>query len=203
MSAIQAEANVLMATGFESPVHDSARAFRGILKAMSQPGDIVNLGETCAAPEALPRSAATALLTMTDFETSVWIDPQIDAPHIRDYLLFHSGTRFTETPDTADFALVTPETDRANLDSLPTGTDERPEKSATLVMLLPSLSGGLPLTLSGPGIEDTTSFAPSGLEYTFWTWFSSKSVHFPRGLDIILASGEQLAAITRSTKVEF
>ena len=90
--------------GFKDPVHEAQQTFRALLDALARPG----MAQTTAAvtpPAGLTSGCAAACLTLLDLETVVWLQPEISAP-AKSWLLFHTGCRFTEQPQSADFALI-------------------------------------------------------------------------------------------------
>jgi alpha-D-ribose 1-methylphosphonate 5-triphosphate synthase subunit PhnH len=67
---------------------------------------------------------------------------------------------------------------------------------------VPALSGGPSLVLAGPGIRDAVDFAPVGLPDDFAARLAGNHALFPRGVDLVLASGAQIAALPRSTRLK-
>jgi len=91
---------------------------------------------------------------------------------------------------------------RADLNRFRTGTHEGPELSATIVVQLPSLTGGTALRLSGPGLKDSAIIAPTGLPADFpLRWRRNRGL-FPAGIDLILCAGDTVAAMPRTVLVE-
>ncbi|MBN3855605.1 phosphonate C-P lyase system protein PhnH, partial [Paraburkholderia sp. Ac-20340] len=88
------------------------------------------------------------------------------------------------------------------LDAFACGTAESPEQSATVFVRVDSLTGGAPLTLSGPGIETTQSFTPAGLPARFWQERAALAPLFPCGIDFYFVCGAQLVGLPRTTCVE-
>jgi alpha-D-ribose 1-methylphosphonate 5-triphosphate synthase subunit PhnH len=68
-------------------------------------------------------------------------------------------------------------------------------------VLCESLTGGAPVRLSGPGIRETAVIAPQGLRACFWDEVRENAARFPLGVDLILAAGERIAALPRTTHV--
>lgn len=88
---------------FNHPVADAQRAFRRILKAMSEPGVMVSL-PLQQGWGALSPAATALLLTLVDQESPVWLDAEIDNEQLRNNLRFHTGAPITTQQD-APFAL--------------------------------------------------------------------------------------------------
>jgi len=86
------------------------------------------------------------------------------------------------------------------------GTDDAPQSSATLFVEVDALSdqplpGGIALTLHGAGIEASRQLVVAGLSDAFWRWRVTLQSELPRGVDLVLVSGTQLAALPRSTRI--
>ena len=88
-----------------------------------------------------------------------------------------------------------------SLDAFALGSDEYPDRSATLIVEVERLRAGQGLTLSGPGIAGTALLEVSRLPERFWTERDLLGELFPRGLDLILTCGSRLAALPRTTRV--
>lgn len=188
--------------GFPDPVMDSQRVFRAVLDAMARPGTRVELPLHVPAPEPLEAATAAVLLALADYETAVWLDAGSGGGRVREHLRFHCGCPITDVVADADFAVVTDPRAMPPLSAFRAGTDEYPDRSATLVVQVPTLTDGEPWELSGPGIRGRGRLAPDGLPAGFRGWLAENHAGFPRGVDLILTSGWRLAALPRSTRVE-
>ncbi len=188
--------NDTLTAGFDDPVAGAQRCFRAVLDAMARPGRIETIGGV-APPEPLGIAAGAVLLTLTDHETPLWLDPAAAAA--RQWLAFHSGAPTAADPATATFALALGLPD---LTRFAAGTHEGPETSATVVVQLPSLTGGTALRLRGPGIETTALLAPAGLPADFPAIWQRNRGLFPAGIDLILCAGADLAALPRTVGIE-
>ncbi len=74
-----------------------------------------------------------------------------------------------EDRSAAQFAFVEAGQSLPPLSSLALGTQDYPDRSATLVVELPSLTGGASLSARGPGIQSEQTIAPCGLPPIFIT----------------------------------
>jgi len=198
------ETSAEIGLAFHDPVGGSQRAFRRLLLAMSQPGTVVDFpGEDLAAAEpGLPLGpAATAVaLTLVDMESPVWLgDGCRDAAG---YLRFHCGARIVP-PEACRFAFARAGAPLPMLDSFDLGSAEFPDRSTTLVLEADHLHGGGALTLRGPGIDGVARFAAGGVGADFWRQRQELRPLFPLGIDLILTCGRQIAALPRTTSVEF
>ncbi len=178
--------------GFDAPAQQSAAAFREIMEAMARPGQIKQLAGAVP-PAPLSIAAATAILTMCDTETPIYLAGAHDTPNVREWIAFHTGAPFTGPAHCAFAIGIWPSL--APLENYPVGTSEYPDRSATLIVEMDelTLTGA---TLTGPGIKhEATLSIPDRAS------FQMNASRFPLGLDFILTSGARLAAVPRSTKV--
>jgi alpha-D-ribose 1-methylphosphonate 5-triphosphate synthase subunit PhnH len=189
-------------SGFENPTFDSNDVFRKVLNAMSRPGEIQDIETMCDTPNSLPPSCAAILLALADMETEVWLSPEMDSPQTRDFLKFHTGCRIVENPEDSKFAIVNSKTSLEALKSLPIGTQEYPDRSATLIIAIDGMSPNAGLTLTGPGIKTRNIIELNTVSKEFWGWFQSNCKKFPLGIDTIFASAHQIAALPRTVTVE-
>jgi len=186
---------------FADPVFESQAAFRAILAAMARPGAILACGEGLAPPAPLSPAAAAAILALADFETPLWIAPSLLAGEIASYLKFHTGAPLTAAPDKAAFALIDPALDEMRLADFAQGTPDYPDRSTTIVVQLRSLSQGPRLTLVGPGVRGAATLAAEPLPDDFVVQWRENHAAFPLGVDLILASSAEVAALPRSVRL--
>jgi alpha-D-ribose 1-methylphosphonate 5-triphosphate synthase subunit PhnH len=193
---------VTLARGFAEPVHDAGSVFRAILDATAQPGRPVALGTRFAGLDDLaadiPRPLAAALLALADFETPVWIDRD-ERRELEALVRFHCGARLATCPAEASFAVIRQAERIPDLDAFAWGTPEYPDRSATLLVVVDSLDGGTPMTLTGPGIETHRRFAPAGLPARFWQERRLMQADFPCGLDCLFFDATLVLALPRTS----
>ncbi len=190
-----------IAPGLADPSHDSQRLFREVLEAFSHPGRIVALPEAPTGAGPLSHAATAFVLTLVDRDTPLWLEPTFDVATVRDFVRFHTGAPITTRKADALFALLTP--DRTPLlDGFAIGTDPYPDRSATLVIEVPSLTGGATRTVRGPGIETRAEISIAGLPDSFWSEWAANHALFPCGVDLVFTSGAGLLALPRSIVVE-
>jgi alpha-D-ribose 1-methylphosphonate 5-triphosphate synthase subunit PhnH len=185
-----------LTAGFADPIADSQATFRALLDAMAHPG----LAYPCAvldAPSPLHPATAAAVLTLADHETPLWIDPEATA--CLHWLTFHTGAPQTPSPAEAQFVLALSLPDLATLSN---GTDEEPEASATVILQVRSLSSGKRYCLSGPGLRAPEELSVEGLPADFAAIWARNRGQFPRGVDLILCCGGQIAALPRSVSIQ-
>jgi alpha-D-ribose 1-methylphosphonate 5-triphosphate synthase subunit PhnH len=190
-----------IALGLKDPAHDSQKLFRAVLDAFAHPGRIVALTQGPAGVGPLSRAATAFVLTLVDRDTPLWLSPDLDVPAVRDFVRFHTGAPLAAREADALFALLTPQ--RAPLiDGFAIGTDPYPDRSATLVIEVPALTGGPALTLKGPGIESAARACVAGLPAYFAEEWSANHTLFPCGVDLVFTAGSELMALPRSIAVE-
>ena len=182
------------APGFTSPT-DAQSCFRGILQALSTPGEIITLDRPVGPPPGLSGAAASALLTLVDATVSACLPEGEDAA--RDWLVFHAGVRLT-TPAAADFVMAR---DHFDLSQLKQGTDDVPEDGATLILDVASLESGREFRLTGPGIK-TERRVMLPLSAAFLTGWRHQARITPRGVDVILCHATRIMGLPRSLTIE-
>jgi len=190
-----------LAPGLADPAHDSQRLFRAVLDAFSHPGRVVSLSQAPEAAAPLSRAATAFLLTLVDRETPLWLAPDLDNDDVRTYLRFHTGAPLVPREADALFAVVTPSR-MPLLDGFAIGTDPYPDRSATVVVEVPSLSSGESFTLRGPGIDGHASLAVAGLPANFRAEWAANHALFPCGVDLVFTCGTEFVALPRSILVE-
>jgi alpha-D-ribose 1-methylphosphonate 5-triphosphate synthase subunit PhnH len=186
--------------GFDDPVLDSQRTFRGVLNAMAHPGRVSPL-PPLSAPVPLGAAVAAVCLTLRDFDTPLWLDPTAASIDVVEYLRFHCGVPLARSPGAARFAVIVDARGLPPLDAFDAGTDERPDLSATLILQVDELRAGRGQRLTGPGIDGEARLEVLGAP-TLWDSVRSNAARFPRGVDFLLCAGALLAALPRTTRVE-
>jgi alpha-D-ribose 1-methylphosphonate 5-triphosphate synthase subunit PhnH len=186
--------------GFADPVGAAQTTFRAVLTAMSEPGRVLTLDLDLAPPPPLGLAASAVALSLLDGDTPLWCDPACRPATLS--LRFHTGALLVDHPERARFALIG---DAAALPSLATfdaGTDEYPDRAATLIIAVTSLDDGMALSLRGPGIPERRTLNVAGLPAGFRAEWHANHARFPRGIDVILTSGARLACLPRSVQIE-
>jgi alpha-D-ribose 1-methylphosphonate 5-triphosphate synthase subunit PhnH len=189
--------------GLEHPVRDSQATFRAVLDAMASPGTIRKITVHLDPPHSLDVATTATCLTLLDYETRLWIPASDESPALKSFFRFHCGCQIVESPQDAEFVLIPDARGIPGLSAFNDGSVEEPHRSATLVVRVPSLSQGPAVSLKGPGIAETQWIAPQGLPSRFWEEWQVNHAKFPRGVDLILTSGNTVAALPRTIAVEF
>jgi len=171
MSAIHA--------AFSDPPRESQQVFRAVMNAMARPGDVIGIDAGFAPPAPMNAAAAAVLLTLADFETTVWADTY--SPDAAQFLRFHTGARLIDDPTAATFALLTDPQAAPALETFAQGTPDYPDRSATLIIQVEMFAAPLPAD--------------------FLAQWRDNHARFPQGVDMIFAGRGQIAALPRSTEI--
>ena len=187
------------AAGFADPVLGAQSTFRAVLDAFAEPGRIVReAGAGLAPPAPLHRASFALSLTLLDFETPVWLDPNLDAAPVRNALRFHCGCPLVSEPEAAAFALIGSPSEMPPLERFAVGTSDYPDRGATLVLQVERLEEVGGLTLAGPGIRGSRQLDAAPLPPGFDARWAANRALYPQGLDLVLVAGDRLAALPRS-----
>lgn len=185
--------------GFDEPALASQRVFRALLTALSNPGHICTVDYLSHPPEEIGVAASAVALTLVDFETSLWISPDLRGSEVERWIKFHCGCPITNVPATAVFALA--KTTFPALQAFNQGEAKYPDQSTTLILDLPSLREGEKVVLEGPGIDGRTTIYPSELPESFWAQWKGNAADFQFGVDIFLCSGGELIGLPRTARI--
>ena len=195
-------AETLIAPGFSDPVFQPQAAFRALLAALSEPGTLQQVASEITPPEGLATATATALLTLADYETPVWLPEALRNGPAGAWLRFHCAAALVDSPAEAAFAVIDGTASEPKLSAFNLGTDQFPDRSTTVIVQVTGLEGGTTLALAGPGIPGTRTTAPQGLRSGFTDELRENGALYPLGVDVLLAHGERLIGLPRSTQVE-
>ena len=191
-----------MRAGLGDPVLDSQRIFRAVLEAMSHPGRVVSPGlEGPPLPPLYPATLSVCL-ALVDFETPLWLDAAGRTAEVSAHLRFHCGCPLVDDPARARFAVVAAPAGMPELDRFDPGTDEYPDRSATVIVQARALAAGTGRRLTGPGIVSDVLLDADGLPERFWEGLRVNHERFPRGVDVLVTTGASLVALPRTTRVE-
>ena len=189
--------------GFDDPVLDSQSAFRAIMGAMATPGRPYAITfDNIAPPKPFDAATAAAALCLFDFETPVWLDAAAADAGAADYIRFHCGAPLVSSPDAAHFAIIADPAAMPPLQDFNPGEEQYPDRSATLIAQVKSLTDGRSFRLSGPGIETTREISIEGLPARFIADWRINHACYPMGVDVLLIAGQTIVGLPRSTKME-
>jgi alpha-D-ribose 1-methylphosphonate 5-triphosphate synthase subunit PhnH len=189
-----------MSTSATNTAFASQAAFRAVMEAFARPGEIRTLRQV-AAPAPLAPATAALVQALADYETPVWLDPAFaDASAVSGWIRFHTGAPFVKDVRDAAFALIADPLALPDFASFAVGTEDYPDRSTTLIVQVDRFEGHA-LTLSGPGIKGTRSLAAAPLPGDFAERLQANRELFPRGVDLVLVAGAQVAALPRSVRL--
>jgi alpha-D-ribose 1-methylphosphonate 5-triphosphate synthase subunit PhnH len=195
--------------GFRDSIHDAQRTFRALLDANARPGTPYWITAEMSVPLGLTPACGAACLTLLDLDVVVWLQPSF-ADQVRAWLLFHTGCRFTQYPEEADFALIKDLAGLPELSIFNWGTAEKPEASTTLLIQVESFEVGQPVMLTGPGIlhqqamsndKPLRVYAPT-LPVHFWDFWMQNHQAYPQGVDVFLFTKYAVTGLPRTAKPE-
>lgn len=191
-----------LAPAFADPVDNAQAVFRAVMDAMARPGTAQTLAPAVAPPAPLSRGAGAIALALLDYESAFWLDETLAAqPDVAQWLRFHTGAPIVRDPKDAAFAFIADAAGIPDFEAFALGTAEYPDRSTTLVVQVAHLSGPKVMTLRGPGIAGEGKFALSPCPIDLVTRLQSNHAMFPRGLDLLFVTNDDVAAIPRSTRV--
>jgi alpha-D-ribose 1-methylphosphonate 5-triphosphate synthase subunit PhnH len=171
------------------PVHDTRETFDGLLAAMSRPGTI----------HGVPAPADfAAVATLVDHEVTLATD---DAG-LRDALA-EQGRLDSAPPEEADIVHAREHVDW-DIRDCERGSRVEPSDGATVIYRVDALGDddtGTAVTLSGPGIDGTATLSV-GLPESELSAIATAQADFPRGVDVVFATADSVAALPRSVRLE-
>lgn len=188
--------------GFANPVLGAQVTFRALMDAMARPGTIRTAAGDATPPHPLGIAQGAVALTLADHDTPVWLSPALTNATTKGWIGFHTGAEIVASSAHARFACLAAGEPIPDFHGFAAGSQDYPDRSATLVIELPSLNGGPNLKASGPGIKDSTVIAPQGLPADFLRRWAANRAFFPLGLDIVFTAGTELMALPRSTDLQ-
>jgi len=181
-------------------VFASQAAFRAAMEAFARPGEIRRIRGVAAPAPLMPATAALAQ-TLADYETPVWLDATLARdPAVAEWIRFQTGAPIARDPAAATFALIGDSLALPDFAQFALGSEEYPDRSATLLIQVRSFSGPC-LRLQGPGIKGARSLAAEPLPADFVERLAANRALFPRGVDLVLIAGDEIAALPRSLNV--
>jgi alpha-D-ribose 1-methylphosphonate 5-triphosphate synthase subunit PhnH len=191
----------MTAAAFRDPALGAQAAFRTLLETLSRPGTPGTMGPDLPTPPAgMGAGLYAAILALADFETTVWLAPELAAA--AEELRFQLGAKLVEAPADAAFALAAEGPAMPPLAEFAQGDDADPDRSTTLLVEVKALrndGGGWRLT--GPGIATETRLAVTGLPADFVAQWVENHARFPRGVDLFLFVGATVVGLPRTTLI--
>ena len=186
--------------GFTDPVYHAQSVFKAVMDGMARPGTVQTIGPEVMPPAPLGAAAGAIALTLCDHETPVWLSAAISKSGVPAWLAFNTGAPPADRLE-ARFAFLELGAMLPSLNQFALGTQEYPDRSATIILEVDAVEGGKDLALTGPGIKNLQMIAPVGLPEPFLRLWNDNRALFPRGVDIILTAGRRFVCLPRTTKI--
>ena len=188
--------------GFADKVLAAQRSFRSLMEAMAHHGSVHQVSAAVGCPAPMMRATAAIALTLFDHDTPIWLDPTMsEASEVARWLNFHSGAPIVADPAASSFAVIGDPRQLPELSRFALGSDEYPDRSTTLIIQVKTVTEGKAYELRGPGIDGVTLLRATIEPLDLFDRLAINAGLFPRGIDIVLVSGEQIVAIPRTTRV--
>ncbi len=194
-----------------NPALDSQATFRILLEAMGSPGEVRPL--PCVVPSipGLHGSLLQVLLTLADYETPVWVSPDLASEDLMRFLRLGPGCPIALDAGKASFAVAAIDEPLPSLQQFAQGTPLYPDQSTTLLLCcrMLSMEGADRVMLRGPGVpldengKSGRSFGVGGGTQQFWDQVAVNHAQYPLGVDIVFMAPHAVAALPRSTAVEW
>ncbi|HLZ06907.1 MAG TPA: phosphonate C-P lyase system protein PhnH [Bradyrhizobium sp.] len=188
--------------GFADKVPSAQSTFRSVMDAMARPGSVREVTATVGTPGSMMRGAAAIALTLFDHDTPIWLDTKMsETPEVAKWLKFHSGAPVVDDASISSFALIGDGAALPDLSRFAFGTNEYPDRSTTLILQVESLTQGHAYELRGPGVDGTASLRATIAPMDLFERLAINETLFPRGIDVVLVSGDAIVAIPRTTRL--
>jgi alpha-D-ribose 1-methylphosphonate 5-triphosphate synthase subunit PhnH len=188
--------------GFADKVLSAQSTFRSVMDAMARPGTVQQVSASVGTPGPMMRGTAAIALTLFDHDTPIWLDARMsEISEVAKWLKFHSGAPVLDDPSVCHFALIGNGSALPDLSCFSFGSNEYPDRSTTLILQVDSLKHGSAFELSGPGIDGTALLRAMIEPVDLFERLAINETLFPRGIDVVLVSGEAIVAIPRTTRL--
>lgn len=188
--------------GFADKVLSAQSTFRSVMEAMARPGRVQQVIAGVGTPGPLMRGAAAIALTLFDHDTPIWLDAKMrHSSEVAKWLKFHSGAPVVEDSSISSFALIGDGGALPDMARFAIGSNEYPDRSTTLVIQVKSLTDGRHYELRGPGIDGAMTLRATIEPTDLFERLSINETLFPRGIDVVLVSGDAIVAIPRTTRL--
>jgi alpha-D-ribose 1-methylphosphonate 5-triphosphate synthase subunit PhnH len=117
------------------------------------------------------------------------------------WIKFHTSAPVIADAAASAFAVIADPIKLPEFDRFALGTPEYPDRSTTIVLQVASLSEGPAYELSGPGIDGVTVLRAAIGVPDLIERLAENARRFPRGVDLLLVSGESIVALPRTTRL--
>jgi alpha-D-ribose 1-methylphosphonate 5-triphosphate synthase subunit PhnH len=189
-------------SGFADKVLSAQSTFRAIMDAMARPGSVQRVSAAVGTPGSMMPGTAAIALTLFDHDTQVWLDPKMsETSDVANWLKFYSGAPVVEDASICSFALIGDSAALPDLSRFAFGTNEYPDRATTLILQVESLTQGVGHELRGPGIDGATRLRATIAPDDLFERLAINEALFPRGIDVVLVSGDGIVAVPRTTRL--
>ncbi|QPF86464.1 phosphonate C-P lyase system protein PhnH [Bradyrhizobium genosp. L] len=188
--------------GFADKMLSAQSTFRSVMDAMARPGSVQRVAVQAGTPFGVMRGSAAIALTLFDHDTPIWLDPAMSATtDVARWLKFHTSAPVIEDSSVASFALIGDPANLPALERFAFGSNEYPDRSATLILQVDSLTQGPAFELKGPGIDGTALLQAMIKPRDLFERLVINETLFPRGIDVVLVHDDAIVAIPRTTRL--
>lgn len=183
-------------------VFDCQKIFRALMNALAQPGKVFSIAESVEKLEGEGAPLMAVGLTLLDNWRKFYVEGDDDLTEPLRELTYGVPSSLKEA-DYIFFPQVQENLDiREVLGQVKPGTLPEPHRSATLIFLLPSLTGGKELLLSGPGIDGEISVTLPDWAGQWLKERQAMEFEFPCGVELyFLTPDGQVMGVPRKIKV--
>lgn len=192
-----------LGAGFSNEAFGSQAVFRAVLQALSHPGRTVAVEHDAQAPAVGHSASAAVLLALLDSDCTLWLSPKLAASDAGAWLRFHTGCTVVADAAQARFVWVAQGDALPALNRLALGTDIYPDQSATCVVDVSRAATTVDASdawhLRGPGIQEVAALQVDGLPDDFEAQWAANHGVFPRGVDLLLGTPDQIVGLPRTT----
>lgn len=188
-------------------VHDIQTAYRKVLDTLSRPGETVELDEEARKAEGLLPGClpCTAVLVLMLLDTEVTF--KVVSDREAEVTAWFNRLTYARAVDAAqaDYIFVLHDARAGDFEQVllaaKRGTLEDPHQSATLIVEAASVSEGLALRLTGPGIAEENA-ARIGVPGNWIEWRARSNSEYPMGVDFIFVDAQhRLIGLPRTTQI--
>lgn len=196
-------------TPFVDTTTQSQQVFRQLLKAMSEPGTIIDLSDFASinTNTFLYPTIWSIVQSLLDSETTVYLSPALAKPEAIQSIQFYTDAGVVDDAKQSGFAMISVE-EFTSIADFNCGTVITPHISTTLLIQVDDIveqgevaDSDISLKLTGPGIRDSHLMSVAGLQPFHCELLKSNHGLYPCGLDIIFCSPTKISAVARSTSI--
>lgn len=188
--------------GFGHPVFDSQAVFRQMMDGMARAGTIKTVTTDVTAPAPLGHAAGCIALALADHDTPVWLSAGLQKSIVPGWISFHTGAPITREKAEARFAFAEAGMALPSFGLFSAGTQDYPDRSATLIIETGGFETGVRFILSGPGIAGVRDVSVKGLSDGFIGQWAMNRALFPRGVDVVLTAGDRFLCLPRTVLIK-